>query len=70
MKTIEDQLRQTARKSGLSMKAMSDRTGIPYAGLYNFVTHDGKTITLRTASKLAVLFNLELRSVGRSKKKG
>ena len=34
---IETQLREAARKSGLSMKRMSDETGIPYAAVHNFV---------------------------------
>lgn len=67
-KTIEDQLRQAARNSGLSMKAMSDRTGIPYAAVHRFVTGSEAGITLKTAAKLATLLGLGLRPVRESGK--
>jgi len=66
-KSIEDQLRQAARKSGLSIKAMSVRAEIPYAGIHRFVTDDETSITLRTAARLATLLGMELRRVKRRK---
>ena len=59
--SIENQLRQAARKSGLSIKAMSDRASIPYAAMHRFITNDAGGITLKTAAKLAALLGLELR---------
>ncbi|MEE9296466.1 MAG: helix-turn-helix transcriptional regulator [Phycisphaerae bacterium] len=67
MSDIDEQLREAARNSGLSIKAMSDRAGIPYAAVHGFVRSDGRTMTLRTAAKLAVLLGLELRPVRRRK---
>jgi len=70
MNTIEDQLRDVVRSSGLSIKAVSDRTGIPYAAVHGFVTDDERTIMLRTAGKLATLFGLELRPMKQATRKG
>ena len=63
MNNIEQSLRAAARRSGLSMKAMADRGGIPYAAVHNFVTDDERTVTLTTAAKLAAVLGLELRPV-------
>lgn len=65
--SIESQLREAARASGLSIKAMSDRARIPYAAMHRFVTNDEGGITLKTAAKLARLLGLELRRVQKSK---
>lgn len=64
---IETQLREAARKSGLSMKRMSDEADIPYAAVHNFVA-SGRGLTMRTASKLARLLGFELRPVKRRKR--
>lgn len=54
----------------MSIKAMSDRARIPYAGMHGFVRDDGRTLTMRTASRLADLLGLELRHKQRRKRKG
>ena len=69
MADLETQLRDAARRSGMSMKAISDETGIPYAAVHGFVARD-RSILLSTASKLCKLFGLELRPMRRTKKKG
>ena len=61
MSDIERQLKNAARKSGLSMKALSDRSGVFYSAVHGFMTSD-RGITLRTAAKLARVLGLELRS--------
>ncbi len=69
MSNIEKQLREAARKSGLSMKRISDETGIPYAAVHGFVARD-RSVLLSTASKLAKLLGLELKPIGRRRKAG
>ena len=67
--SIENQLRERARRSGLSIKAMSDQAKIPYAAMHRFITDDEGGITLRTAAKLAALLGLELQPTKRRKEK-
>ncbi len=66
---IDKQLREAARASGLSMKAISERAGIPYAAVHGFVARD-RGLTLATAAKLAALLGLELRPVRPNRKAG
>lgn len=54
-------LRKAAARSGLSMLQIAKRTKTPYASIHNFIACGGG-MTLRTASKLADLFDLELRA--------
>lgn len=61
-RTLEGQLRDAARKSGLSMLQISKRTGLPYAVVHRFLNDPDLTITLRSASKLAVMLGYELRA--------
>jgi plasmid maintenance system antidote protein VapI len=69
MVDLERQLRDAARKSGLSMLAMSQRADIPYAAVHSFIARE-RGMTLATASKLATLLGLELRPSGRKRKAG
>ena len=66
--TIEKTLRKAATRSGLSMKAISDRADIPYMSLHSFLTKPDSTIHTRTANKLCDLFGLELKP--KAKRKG
>lgn len=68
MRNIENQLREAARASGLSMKAMADRACVPYAAVHKFVTTDTGGITLKTAAKLATVLGLELRPIKQKQK--
>ena len=69
MRDIEQQLRDTARKSELNMLALSKRSGVPYSAVHGFLTAN-RRLSLRSAAKLARVFGLELRPVGRKKDKG
>lgn len=64
MADIEKQLREAARRSGLSILALSKRWGVSYAVAHRFVTGTGG-ITLKTAAKLARTLGLELCRKGR-----
>ncbi len=57
---IQQQLRDAARKSGLSLKAMSDRSGVGYQSMHGFV-RGYSDLKLESAAKLATLLGLELR---------
>lgn len=66
---IERQLKDAARQSGLSMYALSKRSGVNYSGLHGFLTGD-RRLSLRVAARLAVVLGLELHPVRRGKQKG
>ena len=68
--TIEKTLRRAASKSGLSMKAISDRAGVHYFTVWGFLTKPETTITVRTADMLCELFGLELKPVKAKRRKG
>lgn len=68
MASIERTLRAAVADSGLSLKAVSDRTGIPYACVHQWVNDERRTLTVRTADKLATLFDLELRPKRQARK--
>ena len=65
---IEQQLRDAALKSGLSILALSKRSSVAYSGMHGFLTGD-RRITLRCAARLAVVLGLKLRPVRRGKRK-
>lgn len=48
------------RDSGMSIKELSERSGVGYASAHRFVTGDGDVIT-KTASKIARVLGLEMR---------
>ncbi len=58
------QLREAFAESGLSRFELARRAGISYAIVHRFMGGD-RTITLDTASKLANVLGVELRSVDR-----
>ncbi len=66
-RNIEQQLRDATRQSGLSILALSKRSGVPYSAMHRFVTGAG-CVGLRSAAKLAKVLGLELRPVRRSPK--
>lgn len=65
---IERQLRDAAKRSGLSIKRLSDESGVPYSAMHGFMVND-RGITLRSAAKLARVLGLELCPVKRGKRK-
>ena len=65
---IETQLQDAARKSGLSMYALSKQSGVRYSAMHGFLTGD-RRISLRSAAQLAAVLGLELRPVRRKKRK-
>ena len=66
---MANSIRQVFQKSGLSIKALADRSGCPYATAHGFV-HGTSDPTLSTANRLCGVLGLELREVKRSKAKG
>ena len=64
-RSIEQQLRNAARRSGLSMLQLSKRARLPYASIHNFVAND-QGLSLRSAAKLAKVLALELQPVQHS----
>ena len=65
---IEKQLRDAALKSGLSILALSKRSGVAYSGMHGFLTGN-RRITLRVAARLAAALNLGLHPVRRGKRR-
>ncbi len=64
---LAETIRKAAAASGLSMLQLSKRTGIHYAAVHGFIG-EYRDITLRTASKLCKLLELELRPVRKRRK--
>ncbi|MFH0983724.1 MAG: hypothetical protein V2A79_19590, partial [Planctomycetota bacterium] len=48
---LEQKLRDVAQRSGLSMKALADRSGLHYASIHGFL-RSGCGLTLESAGKL------------------
>ena len=69
MANIEQQLRDAARGSGLSMRQMSLRSGCGYQSIHGFVT-ENRGLTLTVAARLAAALGLELRPKRGRKVKG
>jgi predicted transcriptional regulator len=59
-------IQKTFRQSGLSIKALSVRSGVPYASAYG-VVNEGRDPALSTVAKLCKVLGLELRPVARKK---
>ena len=57
-------LRDSIRKSGLSLKRLSDDSGVPYAGLWRIV-NDNADPMLSTVSRLSVVLGLTLTTAKR-----
>jgi len=66
-KDLEQQLRQAIRDSGMSRYRLARLTGISDGVLANFYTGK-RSLTLRTAAKLATALGLELRPANKGKK--
>jgi predicted transcriptional regulator len=62
-------LRAAFRKSGLSIKQLSERSGVPYASVHGIVTGNRDPI-LSTVSRLGKVLGLKLQPVRRVKRKG
>jgi|GEM_PF-5826946 len=56
------------KKTGLSLKAISDRSGLAYCSVHGFV-RGYSDLKLESAAKLAKMLGLELRPVGKQKGK-
>ena len=68
MYNIEKQLLDTAVGSDLNMFELSKRSQVPYSAVHGFIT-GGRRLSLRSAAKLAKVLKLELRPLGRTRKK-
>jgi len=66
---LTEQLRAAVRDSGLSVRQLALRAGLPYAVVHRFVNEQAD-LNMRTASKLATLVGLELRPIRGKPKKG
>lgn len=63
-----DLIRATFRASGLSMKRLSDESGVAYQSVHALLTGD-RDPALSTVVKLCKVLDLELRPVRRGKRK-
>ncbi len=57
---IEQQLREAVKRTGLSLKAISDRSGLAYCSVHGFA-NGYAGLTLESAARLAAFLELELR---------
>ena len=69
MRNIEQQLREAARGSGLSIRQLALRSGCGYQSMHGFITQS-RGLTLTVAARLAAMLGLELRPARRRTKKG
>lgn len=58
-KTVMELLRQAVKRTGLSMSAVSKRSGVPYAVVYGAMK-SGKSITVVSLEKIAAALELEI----------
>ena len=65
---IEAQLRDAIQNSGITRYALAKLSGVTEGVLCQFVTNK-RTVTMRTAAKLAVVLSLELRPTGKTGRK-
>lgn len=66
MSDIERQLRGAAKADGRSVKALAEAAGLHYASLHGFM--NGRSLSLRSAAKLAAALGMELTSRRRAGK--
>lgn len=66
-KSMREIVRQAFRESGLSMKALSDRSGVPYSSVHGMLTA-GADVSISTIERVAPVLGLEL--VAKPKRKG
>ena len=64
---MAERIRTAFRASGLSMKRLSELSGVPYAGVHGFVNRT-RDPALSTAAKLCKVLGLELRPAKRARK--
>ena len=64
---LEQQLKDEALRSGLSMYILAKRAGLGYATMHGFIMGD-RTISVRSAAKLASVLGMELRKVQRKRR--
>lgn len=65
---LAEVIRRTFRKSGMSMKQLSERADVPYASVHGLIQHN-RDVTLSTTSRLCGALGLELRPVRRGERK-
>lgn len=65
---MADTIRRALERSGLSIKALAVRAGIPYPSAHGFVKH-GRNLSLETVAKVCETLGLELRPVRRRKQR-
>jgi transcriptional regulator with XRE-family HTH domain len=61
---IDAALRQAVRASGLSLRALAVKAGVPAPALSRWLAGRRRGVSLITADRLAVFLNLELRPRG------
>ena len=66
---LEQQLRNEAQRSGLSVLALAKQAGLGYATTHGFLSGD-RSISVSSAARLASALGLELRPLRRGKRKG
>lgn len=69
MVDLRQQLRDAMERSGLTRKRIADETGLSYSMIHGLV-EGTRDVRLDSASRIAKVLDLELRSVRRSKRKG
>jgi hypothetical protein len=62
-------IRATFRRSGLSVKRLSQEAGVPYASAHGFMAGQ-RDPTLGTVARVCDVLDLELRPVPKSRRKG
>ena len=67
MADIQEQLRNAARASGLSIRRLALQTDTPYQAMHRFIRGYGG-VTMTTGARLARLLRLELRPIRKRKK--
>ena len=67
--TLQDQLRQAVRDSGVSLYRVAKDSGVRYQVLHRFVSGK-RDLTLETASRLADFFGMRFTRPRRPKKGG
>ena len=63
-----DRIRAAVRAADLSMLALSREAGVPYSVVHDFITGKGN-VNLRNAERICRVVGLDLRPVGRVKRR-
>ncbi len=67
MSKVKTQLREAAKKSGLSIRQLSTQSNLSYSIVHGFMV-SGCGLAMRCGGKLAHLLGLELRPAERTRK--